>query len=442
MSLLQKLTELKEEKTVQKKAIETSQKLQTLSEISGKLDDLTNRHSRIIQLMINLGEARENASNSLEDYKSQKETLKNIYEDGKDIWNEQGINSLEELMTENAAEPELIKFRESGRRGPLTQEDPSGETGKLYSDTAQLRDTEEELLKLLPENLKKLSFSSVKSKENGLSKREESLNLINGYLETLNSEIEDLKKEKEALYTETPEGKRAAILKCQRPDFYGVRLDNPAYFSIPKKLIELSRQVSADSVKEFCSEQLGEHLTKVAWTKIDPKDQKAVNNHSELAKLEELHEIKTDFDSAEQARQKALNHLEGIFSQPVISQKIHSYGIHGGIKSENDDEFQKYKGWSSARILADRYLSHMQDLTRDHSSFDSYRGPYSQLVVLFKENLNRNQGRNSLEKIDNPEHIKTSFNNFQKFYEFIASQTNEQTDFVGGIGSQGEVQKN
>jgi len=428
MSLLEKLGEKRAQKLeIAQKATE-QQKKQSFEEINNQVIATEAKKQRIINLSRSLRENYQGGEKKLVDFKNQKEELKNAYEEHKDILEEEGIESFEEMLEANAEEREVKQLRRSGGRGPVKEDGEAGETGALYKAVGTLKEIKESLQSEMPEV--KLNFSAVVKKGEETSNRENSFAQIEEYLKILDEQIVELKKQSEEVKLETPEGKREALLKIDNPEdaIREVNFKNLDRFYFREAVLALSEKIGGDTVKEVYTEAINKKLTSIAWGNKrhdsgygKSSEQEAIETYPVLKKLNNFEYNHTDLDKFNELYNETLSHLEKIFQQSEkASQSIIQYGFRG---NKEDDEKHKNYGWSEERAYADFYIQHMESMLNIT--------PHKTLL----DTLN-NRKKISDRYGYSPEFIHAEFEKYNKFLGYIKNNTDTETEFVGsGFGS-------
>lgn len=437
MSLFAKLEQKRDEKTKQAKEAETAGKKQTVEQIAAQITAAEEKKQRIVQLVTNLQTGYDKTGDRLEAFKGEKEKLEKAYEDNKDILEEEGIPDFDAMLKANAEEPEVRQLRRSGGRGPAREDGTPGETGQLYQGVKSLSEIKAALQAEMPEL--KLNFTGGKKADEEISDREFALAQIENRLKDLDQEIISLQTEKAKAYLETPEGKREAILKVKRPEYIlsNARLDNVEDFYFSEDLLKLGEKLGPEAIKEVYTEELSKKLEEQAWRRKGPsngssveksEEQKAIEAYPALDKIQKANYNRGDLDKFQVLHQEALNHLAKIFQNEKARDAISQYGISGGPGRED-----KYRSWNNdERIRADRYLRHVAQMSNIVPQIVSSLEDYDTLIEQFQisisnlENGNFNRGANC-----SPEFFHACFENYSKFLEYIKTQTNEDTKFVG-----------
>lgn len=440
MSLLKKLEDKKVEKAQQEKAKETAAQLRTLTEVDSSLTVAKNQRERIAQLNQKLEEDYKTAGKTLADFKGQKKVLQETYEgeagENKKLWAEEGINSYEELLAKNAAEPEVRKFRQTGGRGPAQENSAVGETGRLYKEVGTITEVKAELKALMPEL--KLNFSGAPAEGEKMSNRDLVAANIENYLKNLDLKIETLEKERATAYLATPEGKREALAKELRLDriFSQAELNRWNNFHFQDDVFMAAEKYGAATVKEILSEKLEAQLIDKAWQRKNSDEKEAVENFPALDKLDKTHYDWGEFREVKDLYSKALRHLSDIIEgDQAVANKFSHHGFSGASPSET-----KYRGWDNGMVKADRFFLYACRYGRVAQS-DRYEGfnDFGQFSETFNhdtERLNNKNFYNNSSSSDvpySPEYYTAALRNYRAFFERILT-TDVKTEFFDPSG--------
>lgn len=439
MSLLEKLSEKKAEKKQREQEAEKNIKLQTMEEIDVEITRIKTKKQRIITLW---GALRSNyssggeANKKLDNFKNKKETLKGAYEENKDILEEEGVENFEEMLEANANEPEVREYRQAGGRGPVKKNGEVGEIGELYQAVETLAETKKALQAEMPEI--KLYFSAAVKEGETMNNREKSFLQVEEYLKTLDQEIAELNKKKEEVYLTTPEGKKEALLKIDKPkdvvrnvDF--AKVDN-FYFDF--RVCELSEKIGAETIKEVYVDELKNKLNSIAWENKRLKSQNvynsynkspeqlAIENYPALEKLNELNYDYSDLNKFNKLHKETLDHLEKILTENEnMYNRLNSYGL--SRDRSNDYNGKQAAGWSDKRIVAENYLKHGASITI---------GDYDDFINDFEISAKRARSRdftsNNNGRLDSPKYYHAKFEQYNKFLEYVKNNSDVSTELV------------
>jgi hypothetical protein len=442
MSLIEKLKERKTEKIQREKETEKKGKLQTMEQINAEIVSTQAKKEKIIALKESLQNNYTGANKKLENFKTQKETLKGTYEENKDILEEDGIENFEGMLEANNEEPEVKQYRKSGGRAPSKESgaigissEYAGKTGELYQAVGTLTEIKNSLNQEMGlEKNEELNFSAVTKKDETISNRESSFIKIDEYLKSLDTNLAELVKQKEAVYLETPEGKREALLKIDNPkdklssvDFHKI---DSFYFS--SQVLELSEKIGPEIIKDEYGYELRDKLWLIAWKKksLNTRDQynnkspeqTAIESCSELKKIDELRYNHEDLNKFDKLHNEALNHLEKIFQEDEeVYDKLVNYGLSSGGRAEY--EKKQNDGWSNKRIVADRLIKNL--------SWAADLGYYDNLIKELTNSQEKIRTKNfSNGNITNPEHLLAKLELHNKLLEYIKNNTDKNTEFV------------
>lgn len=423
MSLLEKLGQKRTEKKQLQQEEVLSEKRQSLEEINNQVIATEAKKQRIIELSKSLQTNYQGGEKKLADFKNQKEELKKAYEEYKDILEEEGIENFEEMLEANAEEREVKQLHRSGGRGPVKEDGGAGETGELYKTVGTLKEIKESLQSEMPDV--KLNFSAVIKKGEEMSNRKNSFLQIAEYLKTLDTQIVELKKQREETRLETPEGKREALLKIDKPEdtVRSVNFKNIDNFYLHDNVMVLSEKIGTETVKEVYIEALDKKLTSIAWDNKRPRDyggnksdkQQAIEAYSALKKLNTFEYNYNDLNKFKELYNETLHHLEKIFQE---SEKARHNIVQYRLPSSREDaEKREERGWSTEYTYAYLYIQHMEEMLG---------------ITPHKILLNTLKSRKNISdrKVYSPEFIHAEFERYNKFLGYIKNNTSSETKFA------------
>lgn len=433
MSLFEKLEQKKALRQQAEKDKEESKQKETVEEIAGRLAAAQEKKRRIEELTAALEKGYIGTSANLESFKGQKEKLRMAYEENKDILAEENINDFESMLKANANEPEVYQYHQAGGRGPARESGASGSTGKLYEGVKNISELKDALQAEMPEL--KLDFRGGQEGED-ISRREFAFAQIENYLHDLDLKINALAKEKEEAYLRTPAGKREAVLKVKNVNYVlsNVSLKQVDNFYFDEEFFKVGEKVGLEAIEDVYSEALTKRLQEEAWRRKDgngrkSQEQEQIDAYADLKRLYELNYDRETFREFQRQHQEALDHLEKIFQDEKIRSAVSHYGISGAPGRD-----EKYRGWSEERIRADRYLEHLAEISYiSPNVFNSVTmGDYNFLAEQFRQSTGDRwkQSLASNSRVLSPEFFKASFQNYQRFFEYIKTKVDADTKLV------------
>lgn len=260
MSLRDKLEAKKIEKTETEKERVAMSIQEKITAVEADIFALETRKQNIAKLFSTLKNNYNQSTASLDNFKSKKGLVKEIFTENEEVLKDDGIESFEQMLNENPDEEEVRAYRQAGVRGPKTIEDKEGDTGALYENINDLVSVKEALKAEMPEL--KLNFSARKVNNEDISHRDASFKKIEEYIKGLDDELIKLNKKKGEIVLDTPEGRAELILKDMETSrvLRDVSLDRPASFHLNNNQVELGLEIGEDNLKQIYKEELAKKL--------------------------------------------------------------------------------------------------------------------------------------------------------------------------------------
>ena len=441
MSLLEKLGQKRAKKEEVEKAAVIQEKKQTFAEISAQVSELTAKKERINALIEALLSGRDTADKKLENFKSKKTVLKNAYEENKDILAEDDVESFEDMLEENASEPEVKAYRQAGGRdisvfkgAKLSANEngliEAGKTGELYKAVGTIAEIKKSLKSELPEELgKKVNFSSVTKKGEELSNRDLSFLEIDKYLQTLDQELDELNKQKEEAYLETPEGVKEALSKLKNPEwtFRNSDFQNANRFELYGDVLKLSEKTGIEPIKEVYTEALNKKLEGIAWNKKKrdgeynkSEEQKLIESYPALNQLDTLKYNQEDVVKLNDNFEKTVKQLGDVLRKD--EKKAGSLMKYGLRSNQEDRERQEKSGWNGEELLANNYIK--------NAAYEAgVSNPYD-LIKNLKNAVDSAHYKNWERDARTPESLHNDFEKFNKFLEYLQKHIDEDVVLI------------
>ena len=452
MSLFQKLSEKRAEKQQRLQEAEKNNKLQTMEEINAEITKIQTKKQKITALKEAL---RSNysgggeANRKLDNFKNKQEALKGAYkeyyeknEENKDILEEDGVKSFQEMLEANVDEPEVRQYRQAGGRGPAQENGARGETGELHQAVGTLAQIKKDLQDEMPideltkKSEIKLYFSATVKEGETMNNREKSFLQVEEYLKTLDNEIVELNKQKEEVYLTTPEGKKEELLKIDDPKnkLRAVDFAKVENFYFETRVCKLSEKIGVETIKETYNDELKNRLNSIAWDnkKLKNRDsynnkspeQLAIENYPALKKLNELKYDHSDLIKFHKLHKEALDHLEKILTENEnMYNRLNNYGLSRG--RSNDYNGKQTQGWSDKRIVAENYLKYGASQTI--GNYDNFINDFE---VSARRASNKDFTSSNNGGLDSPEYYHTKFEQYNKFLEYIKNNSDANTELV------------
>lgn len=456
MSLLENIKQKRAAKIQLEQEKKVQEKKQSLDQITNNITALQEKKQRIKDLSGSLRENYKTGAEKATDFKNQKDTLKKVYENNQDLFEDEGITNFEGMLEAKAQAKEVKKLRATGGRGsakrPLTDEeraevgrvesdsvrittDAAGDTGELYKKVETIQQISASLREEMGiKNKKDLNFSATKinkGEEGEMSNREANFIQIEEYLKNLDKELIELEAAKKTAYLETPEGKREALFKIDNPEYQvkPVDFNNITHFYFKSETLELSEKIGAEPIKEVYTEALSKRLTEIAWENkhqydhrnpdAEGEEQRAIKAYPALKKIDELSYDRTDLKKFNELYTETLNHLEKILQENEKTVNwLTNYGLSISRGRNNETEKRRNEGWSDERILANNYIGHIEELVEG-------LGHHGDLIEILAKNKDVSRGN-----IYSSEYVHAKFERYNKFLEYIKNNTDSSTEFL------------
>ena len=252
------------EKLKQKKEVKEKQMAEgEINKITEKEEKILVRIEKIQRLKGQLVDYYSQGKEGLDDYKikkeekeSKKEELDAIFNENKDVLNSEGIDNVEEMITNNSEEEEVEDYQRSVKEKKESSDNLRNEVLNISQIKNALKDELPEL------NLKFTGGKLDKEKSN----RDISLEKIDTYLEGLKKEIEKIQEEKKEYKLQTVEGRKEECKKdleiVINKTFDRIDYERLRNFHLSNINPEFVDKYGEETVKEVLQEELSEKLEK------------------------------------------------------------------------------------------------------------------------------------------------------------------------------------